>query len=197
VEGEVEYLHGTGIGFTGIPPEAWWPRYGAQASILVNALDTDLDSLVGSSRTAIVESYLAQNVRNIEHRVEMLIARARQRLAQYRSGGLSARVADEWNRQSDLTAGLSHSTDEVCPACGDTGVLEGEKVLSSQPHYEQVSEGDFDAWVDLTIGSDYFSCSTCKIVIDGYELLEATGLPVSFGDTGDISDYMEPEYGND
>jgi hypothetical protein len=127
----------------------------------------------------------------------MLIARARQRLAQYRSGGLSARVADEWNRQSDLTAGLSHSTDEVCPACGDTRVLEGEKVLSSQPHYEQVSEGDFDAWVDLTIGSDYFSCSTCKIVIDGYELLEATGLPVSFGDTGDISDYMEPEYGND
>src|SRR5947209_8067445 len=26
VEGEVEYLHGTGIGFTGIPPDAWWPR---------------------------------------------------------------------------------------------------------------------------------------------------------------------------
>jgi hypothetical protein len=192
-----EYLHGTGIGFTGIPPEAWWPRYWAQASILVNALDTDLDSLVGSSRTAIVENYLAQNVRNIEHRVEMLIARAQQRLAQYRSGGLPARVADEWDRQTDLTAGLSHRTDQVCPACDDTGVLEGEDVVSSEPHYEQVGEEDFDAWVELTIGADYFSCSTCKLAIDGYELLNAADLPVSFVNIGSISDYMEPEYGND
>lgn len=193
-----EYLHGTGIGFTGLPPEAWWPRYWAQASILVNALDTDLDSLVGSSRTAIIENYLAQNVKNIEHRVEMLIARAQQRLAQYRSGTLPARLADEWNRQADLTAGLAHRTDEVCPACGNnTGVLEGEEVLSSKPHYEQVGEEDFDAWVDLTIGADYFSCSTCMLIIDGYELLEAANLPANFDDTGDISDYIEPEYGND
>jgi hypothetical protein len=162
----------------------------------VNALDTDLDSLVGS-RTSIVENYLAQNTRNIEHRVEMLISRARQRLAQYRSGGLSTRVVDEWNRQTDLTAALSHRTDEVCPACGDTGVLEGEEVLSSKPHYERVGEDDFDAWVDLTIGVDYFSCSTCKLIIDGYELLEAASLPVSFEDTGNIRDYMESEYGND
>lgn len=192
-----EYLHGTDIGFTGIPPEAWWPRYWAQASILVNALDTDLDSLVGSSRTAIVENYLAQNTRNIEHRVEMLISRAQQRLAQYRSGSLPTRVADEWDRQTNLTAGLSHSTEEVCPVCGDTGVLEGEEVLSSETQYEQVREEDFDVWVDLTIGADYFSCSTCKLIINGYELLKAANLPVSFEDTGDISDYMEPEYGND
>lgn len=45
-----EYLHGAGIGFTGIPEPAWWARYWAQAAILVNALDTDIDSLVGSDR---------------------------------------------------------------------------------------------------------------------------------------------------
>jgi hypothetical protein len=29
--GRNEYLHGSGIGFLGIPPEAWWPRFWAQA----------------------------------------------------------------------------------------------------------------------------------------------------------------------
>lgn len=192
-----EYLHGAGVGFTGIPPEAWWPRYWAQASILVNALDTDLDDLVGPDRTAIIETHLAQNARNLEHRVEMLIARAQQRLAQYRSGGLPSRLADEWSHPRDLSAGLSHRTEQACPACGDMGILEGEDVQNSEPHYEQVSDEDFDAWVDLTIGADYFSCATCRLIIDGYEVLESADLPLTFGDTGDIGDYMAAEYGND
>lgn len=192
-----EYLHGGGVGFAGIPPKAWWPRFWAQASILVNALDKDLDELVGSDRTAIVENHLAQNTKNIEHRVEMLIARARQRLAQYRSGDLPARVSEEWALPAELTAGMSHRTDMVCPACGAMGVLEGEDVQDTESHYEQVSEDDYDAWVDLTIGSDYFSCDTCRLVLDGYELLEKAELPADFGDTGDYGDYLEPEYGND
>lgn len=192
-----EYLHGSGVGFTGIPPEAWWPRYWAQASILVNALDRSLDDLVGSDRTPIVEGHLAQNKKNIEHRVQMLIARAQQRLTQYRAGDLPVRAAEEWAHPAELTAGLSHRADQVCPACGAMGVLEGEDVQDAEPHYEQVSEDDFVAWVDLTIGSDYFSCATCHLVLDGFELLEKADLPSDFGDTGDSGDYAEPEYGND
>jgi hypothetical protein len=192
-----EYLHGGGIGFTGIPPEAWWPRYWAQASILVNALDKEMDELVGSERTSIVEEHLAQNTKNLEHRVQMLIARAEQRLALDRSGELPARVTEEWARPANLIRGLSHKTEQICPVCGEMGVLEGEEVDSVERHFDRFGDDDYDVWVELSIGSDYFSCSRCRLVLDGYELLEKANLPPVFGDTGDYSDYEEPEYGND
>lgn len=192
-----EYLHGGGVGFTGIPPEAWWPRYWAQAGILVNALDADLQELVGPDRATTVEKHLTQNKRNIEHRVEMLIARATQRLAQHRSGDLPARIAEEWGRPTNLSAHLAHNTDAVCPACGAIGILEGEDVQDTTPRFEQVSEDDYDAWMELTIVSDYFSCATCRLVLDGSELLQQATLPSEFGDTDDYGDYLEPDYGND
>ena len=192
-----EYLHGGTPGFTGIPEEAWWPRYWAQAAILVNALDADLEEFVGADRITVVENHLAQNKRNIEHRVEMLIARASQRFAQHRAGDLPARVAQEWARPVDLTVYTEHRADQVCPACGNVGVLEGQEIEDVTEQFEQVSEDDFDAWIELTVAADYFSCETCRLVLDSYELLREAGLPTDFTDTGDFRDYMEPEYGND
>jgi hypothetical protein len=192
-----EYLHGAGIGFNGIPPDAWWARYWAQAAILVNALDTDIDDLVGSDRVGIVEGHLAQNARNLEHRVEMLTERAKQRLAQYQSGVLPSRVAKEWDYPANLSAGLTYHADEPCPACGHDGLLEGEDVQSSEIRYEQIDAEDYEVSAELTVGADYFSCPRCRLVLDSYELLEAAGVSVTFEATGDVSDFMEPEYGND
>lgn len=193
-----EYLHGAGVGFNVIPPEAWWPRFWAQAVILVNAMDTDIDSLVGASRIDLVGGHLAQNARNLEHRVEMLIARARQRLAQHESGSLNVRAASELNRFSDLTAGLKHHAEASCPACGALGTVEGEDVVESEIKYEQMSEEDFNTWAELTVGADYFSCPRCKLVLDSYEVLEAAEVDTTFETTDDdASDYHEAEYGND
>ena len=36
-----------GVGFLALPAHAWWPRFWALASILVNARDRDIDDLVG------------------------------------------------------------------------------------------------------------------------------------------------------
>jgi hypothetical protein len=192
-----EYLHGSGVGVTGIPPAVWWPKFWAQASILVNALDKTTVDLVGPERAAIVETHLAQNKQNVAHRLEMLIARARQRLAQHQSGDLPARVAAEWARPVHLEAGLSHRSAHACPACGASGVLEGEYIDEAEPRYEQTTEDNYDAWMELTVAADHFSCETCRLVLDTYELLEEAGLPSSFEDTGDMADYMEPDYGND
>jgi len=65
--------------------------------------------------------------------------------------------------------------------------------------YEQISEEDFDAAVDITATADYFSCGGCGLVLDSYELVEQAGLDTSFdtqGDEGDIQ-YYEGDYGND
>jgi hypothetical protein len=101
-----EYLHGGSAVFTAIPADAWWPRYWAQAFILVNAQDKVLEELVGLDRVPVVEGHLAKNRKNIEHRAEMLIYRAQQRLAQHRSGDLPAKLANKWG-SCDLSVGAS------------------------------------------------------------------------------------------
>ncbi|WP_198961992.1 hypothetical protein [Pseudonocardia sp. MH-G8] len=192
-----EYLHGGGIGFTGLPPEIWWARFWAQAAILVNACDSDIDDFVGSERVDLVEEHLARNQKNIEHRAEMLMERAKQRLAQYETGTLPARLAAEWSSPTTLQAYLAHHATAGCPACGSIGILEGDVVESSRLRHEQIAEDDFDTWAEISVSAEYFSCEHCKLVLDSYELLEAAGMEVTFESTGDAADFIEAEYGND
>lgn len=192
-----DYLHGGEPSLSPLPADAWWARYWAQASILVHAQDRTVEELVGYERGREVDQHLARNAKNVEHRTEMLLERARQRLAQFESGSLPARLAAEWTRPVDLTVGGSHRATQTCPACGGGGVLEGDHVSEYTLQYEQVAEDDFDSWVDLLVSADHFSCSRCRLALDGYELIVQAGLPPEFPDVGDVSDYAESEYGND
>jgi hypothetical protein len=192
-----EYLHGAGVGFGGIPEEAWWARFWSQVAILVDHLDDDLDGLVGSDRVAVVNRFLALNARNLEHRLESLLERARQRLNLRGSVNPPAWVEREFASTRDLTAGMSHRTDATCPACGAAGVLEGDEVSDYDLRFERTNDDDYDSWVDLTVDAEYFTCGNCRLTLDSYELLEQAELPTTFPDVGDISDYAEPDYGND
>lgn len=192
-----EYLHGSGVGAVVIPATAWWPRFWALVAVLVNAADRDLAKLVGEDRVEVVEGYLAQNKKNVEHRTEMLVARAKQRHAQIDGGTAPPSLLREWDRPVDLRGYFSHSAEHVCPACGAEGVLQGDNVLSSEIRYEAYSDTDFDTWAELTVGSDRFSCQRCRLVLDQFDLISQAGLPEDFSDIGDTADYPEPEYGND
>ena len=79
----------------------------------------------------------------------------------------------------------------------DRNTREGQEVLSYEWEYDQSDPDDYDAWVNLSVGADYFSCPTCHLILDRYELLEAAGLDEQFHDVGDPADYVEPDYGND
>lgn len=193
-----EYLHGPGVGFMAIPPNVWWAKFWAQASILITALDRDIEEFVGATRQLTVTRHLEQNAKNVEHRTEALIERAKQRLSQYRSGTLPAKIAAEWKPGFDQTAGLEYRTIEPCPACQSDGILEGEDVTDTEVEYEQIAEDDFVTTVTLTVYADYFSCPTCQLVLNGFDLIDQAGLETSFTADGDEHDiYPEPEYGND
>jgi hypothetical protein len=194
-----EYLHGAAGGFTPIPANAWWPRFWAQAVILIAACDKGIEDLVGDTRESIVTSHLEQNKKNIEHRTEMLLERARQRRAQYEAGTLPAKVAGEWQPSRSLTAGMTHREDQTCPACGRDGVIEGDNVSNVETVYEQIDEDDFDVLVTLTVDADYFSCAQCGLVLDDAQLLEQAGVDLYFLTAGDSDDYLqyEGDYGND
>ncbi|CAJ60376.1 MULTISPECIES: hypothetical protein [Frankia] len=193
-----EYLHGSTVAFMALPPQAYWPRFWTLASILVNAQDHDIDELVGSTRVKVVESYLEQNSHNIEHRTESLIERAKQRINQYRAGTLPAKIQAEWRANPDLTAGLTYATTQGCPACGGIGELEGYD--SSDMTYEYHFDGDVEdpvyATATVKVPSDYFSCPTCHLVLDRYELIQQAGLPETF-EAFDDDPPEEAEYGND
>lgn len=188
-----EYLHGAGMGFV-VPSEAWWPRYWSLASILVTAQDRTISELVGDDRVAIVDRHLEQNSKNVEHRTEALLARARQRLTQWEAGTLPAKVQAQWLANLDLTAGMSYRVAEKCPACGAEGVLEGDEFVEAEYEYEY--DHDYvSATATLTIPSSYFSCSRCQLVLD-YDLLDQAELPETFH-VIDEDPPMEQEYGND
>lgn len=207
INGRNEYLHSSGAGFMAIPSQLWWPRYWAQAAILVTALDRDIEELVGSGRELTVTKYLEQNAKNIEHRTEALIERAKQRRQQRVEGTLPAKIAAEWKTGQLLSAQMSHSEAVTCPACGSVGLLEGEEVVDSEVHYPSVGDPEsgegydnfFDTSVFLTVGADYFSCPFCQLVLNSYDLINQAGLHTDFEVEGDLEDYygQEPEYGND
>jgi hypothetical protein len=194
--GRNEYLHGGAATLTLLPPEAWWPRYWAQAVILLTAQDKEIEDFVGADRVSVVEEHLERNREHIEERVTALIERAKQRLILHDSGRMTARMEAEWNAFNAF-AGLAHSGDATCPACGETGRLEGEDVTSYEIEGERIGPDDYDVWANLTVSPDYFACDNCHLVLDRYELVEAAELPTEFNDFGDPADYYEPDYGND
>lgn len=196
------YLHGGAARFAPMPPEAWWPRFWAQALILIQAQDKTLEDMVGRSRVDDVEAHLAQNKKNVENRTEALIERAKQRLAQFRSGTLPARLAEEFARDRDLSSEFwSHHGYTTCPACGDReATLEGDNIVdtSFEGDWGGGDQDDYNTWVELTVSSSYFSCSTCRLVLPGHEFIEAAGVDIEFTTIDEnVADYMESEYGND
>lgn len=191
--GRNEYLHGGTATITALPAYAWWPRFWAQAAILLTAQDREIEEFVGPDRAPVVEKHLASNRQHIEDRVTALIERAKQRLSLHQAGLMTARQEAEWAATTDPFAGLSHRTEAICPACGSTGTLEGEDVLSYEMEYEQLGEEDFKVWVNLTVGSDYFGCPACHLTLDRYELVKAAGLDEEFADVGGPADYPDPD----
>ncbi|MGW0323951.1 hypothetical protein [Nocardia sp. NPDC003183] len=196
------YLHGGAAQFAPLPPEAWWPKFWAQALILIQAQDKTLEDMVGESRVDEVESHLAQNKKNVESRTQALIERAKQRLAQFRSGNLPARLADEFAKDRDLSSGFwgKYGT-ATCPACGDSdAAVEGDNIVASKVEgaWGGSDLDDYVTWVELTVSSSHFSCSTCRLVLPDYEFIEAAGVDTEFITTDDdVAEYYGPEYGND
>lgn len=195
-----EYLHGAGLPFAAIPPDAWWAQYWGEASILIHACERTLEDLVGGDRVRFVEAHLARNKKNLEDRAEMLLDRARKMKALHESGQLTGRLAVKWEEfAGSPLAGLKYSDSSVCPACGATGVIEGDDAESYEEYVEQWG-GDldnFDVGIRVSVGTLCFVCEECHLAIDDPELLDEVGIPDAFEAEGDPADFVEQEYGND
>jgi hypothetical protein len=164
------------------------------------ALDREIEDLVGPDRSRVVEAHLAQNAKNVEHRTEARISRARQRLAQFQAGTLPARIEAEWRSSPEPTADHPYYAAAKCPACGQMGHLEGSEgsdVESFEYVYDLEDGSPVGALARINVPAEYFGCSTCHLVLDDYELIEQAGLPDSFEFVDENPEWPEPDYGND
>lgn len=200
--GRNEYIHSTGVGFDSIPQAQWWPRYWAQAFILVEHLDRTIADFVGLSRSTQVEAHLAENKQYLERRLGTLVERAKSLLSRHRSGALSSRLETDWKLFS--SGHFKYNESRKCPACGSRGSIGGEEVVESHVEYSashsSVPEDQFDdpRLITLDIAPSEFRCPTCHLVLDGPELLEEAGLNDLFQAEGDPEDFYDgPEYDNE
>ena len=196
--GRNEYLHGGGIGFGRNPAANWWQEFWSLATILIDAQDRTIEELVGGGREDVALAHLAGNKKYMEERLQSLLGRAKQRYTQKVQGHLSERERKQW--KTYLSAGLEHSVNEFCPACGSVGLLEGEEIhnVRMDGHYDY-DTGEISQWGQAGVYSSYFTCDSCQLVLEQYELIELAGLPESFDVEMDESMIQaeEAEYGND
>lgn len=193
--GRNEYLHGSGTGLPDLPEEIWWGRFWNQATMLIVALDQDLDAFIGSRRVAQVEGYLEGHKEHVKEHVASLIARSSQRLAQRANPSIAASLRDELTTARDLSASLAHATHASCPACGEDGVLEGEDTDDRNVDW---GHNPWDTPIATsTIHSDYFACANCHLILIRAELIEEAGLPLTFDVESEYEPDDEPDYGND
>jgi len=198
--GRNEYIHSTGIGFDAIPQAQWWPRYWAQAFILIEHLDQNIYDFVGPTRATAVEGYLQANKKYLEMRLATLIERATSLLNRHRAGSLSARLEAEWALFSPTY--YKYTEPRECPACGSDGVTGGDEVVETRTQYGAVYDREdpfFDPRiVTVDVAPEHFVCPNCHLVLDEIELLEQAGLDDLIQAEGDPEAYYdEPEYENE
>ncbi|QCU78672.1 hypothetical protein E7744_11330 [Citricoccus sp. SGAir0253] len=195
-----EYLHGGGVAFSAIPEDIWWADFWSLAAPLVDALDKEVEDIVGVQRAEMVRRHLQNNRTYLAERVESLLSRAKARYEDRRSGRISTARSKQWKSAHEISAGLRYSTDEICPACAEWGLLEAEEVENMRiEHWGDPMEGfGYRGVADAM--ADYFACEHCQLVLNDYELLEAAGIDPTFEVEGEefVEHLMtESEYGNE
>lgn len=185
------YLHGADPGFAEKPEEVWWPEFWGQAQILVEANDQDLHGFVGPVALPNVEKHLEKNKEHIKNVVQYRIARATHKWELL--SGTDVPETNPW-----LHAGLTYSTETKCPVCGRDALAEGEDAEDISMDF-----GDYSDYLEGigptatgTVHPVHFSCPTCGLTLDSWELVHEAGLDEPFEVQVDPGVY-EPDYGND
>ncbi len=144
--------------------EIWWERFWSAAEVLTIHQHRTLEDLVGPMRLTQVQLHLDRNAKNVQRRVENLLAAARQRL-------------DLGEAAQRLHLNYDFSLEIECPVCDDLGEMYGNEIAESEEF-----DMDDDLWPieEIRVWADAFVCGTCGLVFEGNSYLTAAGLDDSF-----------------
>ena len=199
--GRNAYIHSGAIGFDLLPPEQWWPRFWAQANVLIAHCGQDLDSFVGPARARIADTHLQTNRANLDRRLQSLLENARLRLRLHQNNSMGGRMLREWDQYKSVIY-WDHIAYVNCPACEGAATIGGDEIL--ERNVEDIYSHDPDDWRDahvtLTIATDGLQCDDCHLELPGPDLIDAAGVDPTFeaeGGIDDIAHLYEEEYNNE
>lgn len=193
-------LHSGEVPFEGVVPGSWEGRFWHTAEIILQAMDSTVESWLGANQAKAPKALIAEYNLAVGQaamvKVETAAEAFKNQSKQYRH---EAQERAEALRAWDARRNFSFMTDgiwsEKCPACGSKAFVAGAK------YHEEVSEednGDFEEEaVDVYYVAEEFHCPACQLHLDSREAIDAVGLAVDYQEQETRQrDYGE-EYGNE
>ncbi len=145
-----------------------------------NALLADLRRDRGSfwgARLPVVDALLNRARDTVTQAVEVKLAAARVRFAQFREP-----LVLEAIRQSAAARPLSHDQALAnCPACSSTGVATGFRDAADDI-WSETSGSTLDLTFDTEFTAESFACPVCGLRLGSAAEIEAAGMPLSWYD---------------
>lgn len=193
-----EELHSGNLGFDNFPTKIWLSKYYKTLKILLEFQEKTLLDFLGSDEANAAEEMIAERDASLEKKVRDRISNHKNKFS-----SLSIEIQREkiLNSVSMWLGARAYRKDEICPSCGNKGILTG-KLIS-------ISDGranDSDITQNLNILPTYFICYCCDLELTNHQELDAIELGGQYKieETYDPREYFEIEniepdfdYGND
>jgi hypothetical protein len=179
-------LHSAAIPYTGVELESLLPRYWEVCRILLEFQGKTLSDFLGEEEARRATTLIDDHTQYLKGLIEARVSRCREEYTATHGQQERREILydlDDWEELVD------------CPACGNSGVVEGELF---DREFNRVDEENpwltyFNEYYDAT----KFRCSYCDLKLDGSKEIELAGMKTDFvREVEDIPDY-EPDYGND
>ena len=168
-------LHTGALPFEDLKLQEWLQSYYEVLDILCRHLERDLDDLLGSEESSAARELLQASIEGLQSSVKNSIAahknvfdgKSNEEQQQLRHNALNRIVS------TATSAELSSSVD--CPACASSGIVEGRRVRSSIPYYE--NESLFENVTGLT---ESFVCYVCGLELPSVSHVRWSGIEPQF-----------------
>lgn len=192
-------LHSGQAAFSGMALEAWEGEFWSAAQLILISMALDLEDWVGAE--SLVPLELLKHLRDIKAQA------ARQRIADAKATFVKDHTKKALEALQTATRSfnsisylgnfryyLDHHWQQICPACGCTGFLGGDR------GDEEVIDQDFSSGYETV--NQYFSpmefyCPTCHLHLEGEEALIVADLAEDYSEEIEREMEYEPDYGND
>lgn len=196
--GRNAYIHSAALGFEIFSPAEWWPRYWAQANVLIAHCGETLEDFVGEARARDVQAHLETNRANLDRRSQALLDNAKLLLRLHQSHSLTGPMQRQW---ALFSPGYErYTTDIDCPACDGVATVGGSEIASREVLYDPDPEAFEPTSVTLDVWTTSLWCNTCHLELNDVDLLDAVGVSSGFRlEVGldEVDDLYEPEYNNE
>lgn len=194
-------LHSGDTPFKAMKLDAWETEYWYASSLLLQALELDLDDWLGGD-----QSEIPKKVAELAHAAKADAAKEKVKAAAVAFGKLpkaererllaEAEAREAFHYTALFNSAHDHTWSTQCPACKGKAYLSGVQVDEEIADTTTDEDGAWDH-VETTYVGEQLTCPVCKLSLNGSAELEAVDMELLHTETSQREMEYEPDYGND